>query len=178
MTDFGKPWTFLHITIKGFIILINCKAVSTPHWEHPGWFNNQNFEGKLRDVFFLSSAQTYYKHEAFSKKGAKCIFSSFFPTPPLSTAFDTCRLGQVGWGWPPLGAGLSAFWAGWEFTVTPVTGLVCGAFWGSPRCCPLLLKFPRDRQHIPLRFFTPSLCSLRASLTPCCRGLWITTQAS
>ena len=67
-------------------------------WEHPGWFNNQNFEGKLRDVFFLSSAQTYYKHEAFSKKGAKCVFSSFFPTPPLSTAFDTCRLGQVGWG--------------------------------------------------------------------------------
>lgn len=168
MTDFGKPWTFPHITIKGFIILVNCKAVSTPHWEHPGWFNNQNFEGKLRDSFSYPLLRPAANMKPPEEKGAKCLFFTFLPTPPLSTAFDTCRLGQAGQWWAPLGAGLSAFWAGWVHIHSCHRPRVWG-FLRLPSLLPLLLKFPRDRQHIPLKFFTSSLCSLTASLNPCWR---------
>ena len=161
MTDFGKPWTFPHITIKGFIILVNCKAVSTPHWEHQADLIIKTLKVNL-EIFFLSSIQTCCKHEASSIKRGQVPFFVFLP---YSSTLNSLWHLQAGTGrtvvttagsWP-------LCFLGWVSSHSLLSQASYGAFWGSPHCCPLLLKFPRDRQHIPLRFCTSSLCSLRIS---------------
>ena len=171
MTDFGKPWTFPHITRKGFIILVNCKAVSTPHWEHPGWFNNQNFEGKLRDSFSYPLLRPAANMKPPAEKGPSAFFhlSSLLPhfQQPLTPAgLDRQDSGEHRWE-------LASLLSGWVHIHSchrpRVSVGVGGHFLRLPSLLPLLLKFPRDRQHIPLKFFTSSLCSLTASLNPCWR---------
>lgn len=147
MTDFGKPWTFPHITIKGFIILVNCKAVSTPHWEHPGWFNNQNFEGKLRDFFLILCSDLLQTWSLQRKRGPGAFFclSSLllhFEQPLTPAGWDRQDSGDHRWELASLLSGLG------EFTFTPVTGLI----WGFLRL-PSLLPPPAE---VPQRQATHS----------------------
>lgn len=152
---FWEALTFPHITIKGFIILVNCKAVSPTLRTFQADLIIKTLVGKLRDSFSYPLLRPAANMKPPEEKRGQVPFLTFLPYPhfqqPLTPAGWTGRtVVSTAGSWP-------LCFLGWVSSHSFLSQASCVGLSEAPLTAALLLKFPeiQAQTHSSLPLLPP-----------------------